>query len=120
MAKNETIKNKLYKYMNKNPKMETNAIFQHFVGPLVSKRTLYHWIKQVKETGTLDRKISTGRPIKIATKTNIKTLKKMFKRRSGRSQRAAARKFGCSQQYISNMLKIRTNIKYRKKSKRPF
>jgi hypothetical protein len=43
----------------------------------------------------------------------------MFNHRSGRSQRAAARKLKCSQPYISKILKQRTIIRYRKKIKKP-
>lgn len=119
MAKNESVKNKLYKFMVDNPEMRTIDIAKRFIGLLTTKPSVYRWIKQVRDTGTLKRKIATGRPAKLATKGNIAKLKKMFNNRSGRSQRVAARKLGCSQQYISKILKHRTNIRHRKKIKRP-
>jgi transposase len=119
MAKYKSVKEALYNFMKENPELETSSIAECFIGPLAPERSVYRWIKQVKDKGTLERKISSGRPVKIATTVNIRKLKKMFNHRSGRSQRAAARKFGCTQPYISKLLKQRTNIRHRKKMKRP-
>ena len=101
MAKYESVKKELYKFMNENKEMKTNDIANRFIGPLAKRRSVYRWIQQHRETGTLERKIATGRPTKIATKGNVKKIEKMFNHRSGRSQNAAARKLGCTQQYIS-------------------
>ena len=68
MAKFESSKEVLYNLMVKNPEMETNEILQIFMGSLTSKRSLYRWIKQVKQNGALERKNATGRPKKIAPK----------------------------------------------------
>lgn len=119
MAKYEPVKKELYKFMNENKEMKTIDIAARFIGPLAKKSSVYGWIKQYKDTGTLERKIASGRPAKIATKGNIRKLEKMFNHRSGRSQKAAARKLGCTQQYISWLLKTRTSIRRYKKIKKP-
>jgi transposase len=119
MAKYESVKKALYKFMNENQQMETFDIAKRFIGPLAKKRTVYHWIKQYRDTGTLERKIASGPQAKIATKSNVRRIVKMFNHRSGRSQKQAAKKLGCTQQYISKLLKTRTSIRRYKKVKKP-
>ena len=89
------------KQLNENKETKTIDIANRFIEPLAKKRSVYRWIQQYRETGTLERKIATGRPTKIATKGNVKKIEKMFNHSSGRSQNAAARKLECTQQYIS-------------------
>ena len=68
MAKYESEKNNLYKFMIENPEMKKKDIAEKFIGISASKTTVYLWIEQVKENGTLKRKIAPGRPAKISTK----------------------------------------------------
>ena len=119
MAKYNEIKRSLSKFLVENPEMQTSEVAKLFIGPLAKKRIVYHWIKQFKEFGTLDRKIASGRPVVIAHKGNITKIRKYFNHRSGSSQRSAAGRFGCSQQYISYILKKHTKVGHRKKLKRP-
>ena len=110
MAKYNEIKRSLSKFLVENPEMQTSEVAKLFIGPLAKKRIVYHWIKQFKESGTLDRKIASGRPAVIAHKGKITKIRKYFNHRSGRSQRSAAGRFGCSQQYISYILTYMSKV----------
>ena len=73
----------------------------------------------VLKNKTLQRQKGSGRPTVIATKKNVARVEKFFNHRSGRSQRRVARRIGCSQAYVSTILKKHTNVKCRKKLKKP-
>ena len=68
MAKNQKIKDALYKIMIENPELETNEIAKRFIGPLAEKRYVYRWIDQYKKFGIMKRKIGSNRPVNIAKK----------------------------------------------------
>ena len=55
----------------------------------------------------------------IMNKKGLNVLLKAFDHSCSISQRQAARKFKCTQQYISKTLKKKTSIRYRKKTKIP-
>jgi len=61
--------------------MQTNEIANRFIRPLAKKASVYRWIDQYEKTGTLKRKIASGRPVKIATKAKIRKIIKMFNQR---------------------------------------
>jgi hypothetical protein len=64
-------------------------------------------------------KKGSGRPIKIATKSNIQKISRCFDYKSGCSQNRVSRRFNFSQQYISTILKKQNNIRCYKKNKKP-
>ncbi len=119
MAKNESIRLKMYKMFENNPNISDVEVAKAFIGIGLTKATVYRWIKQYRTTGNINRRIATGRPAKIVNKETIRKLRRKFNHRSGCSQNAAARKFGCTQQYISYLLKKYTGIRFYKKFKRP-
>ena len=82
------------------------------------KATVYHWIALV-EKKSLKRKNGSGRLLKIATRKNLIRLRNHFDHKSGRSQKMFAQRLGCTQAYVSMMLKNSTHIKARKKFKKP-
>ena len=67
----------------------------------------------------IERSHGSGRKPKIMDKKGINALSKAFDHSCSISQRQAARKFKCSQQYISKTLKKKTAIIYKKKTKIP-
>jgi transposase len=122
MSKHGSIKNNLENFFKKNQNLSTKQIFDKFSGLGAPKATLYRWIARLQATGTLARKSGSGRwpgRIKIATKANIRRIVQKFNHRSGCSQRKEAKKWNTTQQYVSFLLKKHTNIKCRKKIKRP-
>ena len=120
MKKYLGIKSDLDKYIKMNPNLSKNAVANHFIALGYAKRSIYRWIRQIEETGTIETKKYTGRPVSIATKGNMKKITKYFNHRSSRSQNFMARKLGCTQQYVSYLLKRYTRIRCRKKLKRPY
>lgn len=105
--------------MSENTEMEISEVAKRFIAVGLAKTTVYRWIRQYQATGNIERRIAPGRPVKIATKKNIRSLALRFNNRHGRSQRVVAGQFGCSQQYISAMLRKHTTIRCLKKLKRP-
>ena len=67
----------------------------------------------------MTRKKGSAPPTKIAKASTIRKLKKNFNHRIGRSQKKVAKKLNTSQQYVSKMLKNRTNIKCLKRTTKP-
>ena len=76
MAKYESIKNDLYKFWENNPEKQKKEIADHFIVLGYAKSTVYNWIKSLETNGSLERKISCGRPVIIASKANIRYIKK--------------------------------------------
>ena len=116
---NQNLKTRVYEFIEMNQSMEKLQIWEHYKLENAAKATIYRHISSWQQNKPVGRKIGTGRPTKIATKANIRKISKMFNNRSGCSQKKASRKIGCTQQYISNMLKTRTGIVKRKKQKIP-
>jgi hypothetical protein len=57
--------------------------------------------------------------VKISTKSNIQKISRCLDYMSGCSQNRVSRRFNCSQQYISTILKKYNNIRCYKKYKKP-
>lgn len=119
MSKNVTLRIKMYEMFENNPHITNEEVAKAFIGIGMKKTTVYRWVRQYRKTGNINRKIALGRPAKIKNKVNIQKLRSKFNHRSGRSQNAAARRYGCTQQYISYLLKNNTGIRCYKKYKRP-
>ena len=114
MKKNETAKTDLYQLMKNNPTKTKEEVAKHFMELSYKKATVYRWIALV-EKKSLKRKKGSGRPLKIATRKNLIRLRNHFDHKSGRSQKMFAQRLGCTQAYVSMMLKNSTHIKARKK-----
>jgi hypothetical protein len=115
----EGIKSDLYKFVRNNPEMPKPDVVHHFLMLGYKRRSLYHWLKAIEQKKSLKRKKGSGRPAAIATKRNIIRIKNHFNHKSGLSQRSYARRLGCTQSYISMILKRSSSIKVRKKFKKP-
>ena len=119
MTKTPNMKTELYNYKKKNPNEKKPDIVRHFMKMGYARRTVYSWFESIENGDSLERKKGSGRPARIATADNIRKIKKIFNHRSGCSQRRVAMKLNCSQPYVSMMLRKHTNIRCRKKSKKP-
>lgn len=119
MAKNVPFRIKMYEMFENNPNITNEEVAKAFISIGLKKPTVYRWIKQYRETGNIERRIASGPIAKIKNKINIRKLRSKFNHRSGCSQNAVARKYGCTQQYISYLLKKYTHIRCYKKYKRP-
>ena len=115
----ETIKRDLYKFIQNNPTMPKNQVVARFKELGYKKSSIYSWLTTIEQKKSLDRKNGSGRKVKIATKQNILKVKNHFNHRSGRSQKTMASMLGCHRTYIGKILKKYSDIKRRKKRKRP-
>ena len=119
MKSNDSAKDVLYKYYHENREKSKFEIASHIIALGYPKSSVYRWINILEQGKSLVRKKGSGRPKKIATKSNIRKIEKRFNHRSGCSQRRAARRLRCSQSWISKILKKYTNIRCYKKIKKP-
>ena len=113
-SKEEVLRSRIVQFYEKNHSFGKSYCVKHFVAEGVSKRTIYAILK----SGRIDRKSGSGRKAAIMTNKNKRKLKKLFENKDDISQNDAAKKFNCSQQYISKTLKS-IGLKARKKEKAP-
>ena len=85
----------------------------------VNPRTAYYWIAIYEKNGTLERKKGSGRPVVVASKKNVKRIRKYFENKVGVSQRKMARKLKCHPSTINRILKRKTGIVFYKRKKKP-
>ena len=109
----------LYKFVEKNPNMHKSQVVANFKERGYKKTTIYRWLKTIEQKKSFERKKGSGRKTKIATKQNVLKIKNHFNHKSGRSQKKMASKLGCHRTYIGKILKKYSDIKRRKKHKRP-
>ena len=113
------LKSVLEKYYQKNHALGRRHFFENFKDMGAPKRTLNNWLRLLEHKKVLTRKKGSAPPTKIATPSNIKKFKKNFNHRNGRSQKNVAKKLNTSQQYVSKMLKNRTNVRCLKRTTKP-
>jgi len=70
----------------------------------------YRLIKCAEQGETGERRVGSGHPVKMATKSNIRYVKNFFNNTSGKSQKQVAIKLNCSRQHVGWMLRKHTNI----------
>lgn len=119
VSKQEDRRKRIYEFYISNRNKGKKFTVAHFLAEGVSEKTIYRIISRVENNSGHERVKGSGRVAKIMTKRRINRLKGMFEHKDGVSQRQAGRKFGCSQQYISKILKTKTAIRVHKKTKIP-
>ena len=120
MAKHVCKRAILDKFIDEYPNLTRSQVIGANKNLGVHQATLYRWYERKLQTGDTARFIGTGRPIKIATKSNIRRIKNFFNQRSSRSQTKCAGKVGCHQTYVGRILMKYTMVGCRKKHKRPY
>src|ERR1700678_3953359 len=99
-SKQETQRERVYNYYLEHRSDGKTATGDHFKGEKISQSTIYNIIQRAEDEPGHERVNGSGRIAKKMDKKNIRRLKAMFDHKDGVSQRKAARKFGCTQQYI--------------------
>jgi len=69
-------------FMKNNLKKRKSEVADRFMEIGFKRATIYRWIKLVEEKKSIKRKKGSGRPVKIATRTNILRIKKYFNHKS--------------------------------------
>ena len=119
VSKQELVRERLYKFYSENMSKGKFFTFQYFNAENIPKSTIYGII-QLFENNIGPKKVcDSGLKAKKMTSKKIDQLKKMFNNKDNISQTKASRKFNCTQQYISKILKTKTDIRKRKKCKIP-
>ena len=90
----------------------------HFMADGMPRAAIYRVVKQYLNTKSIVRRSGSGRPAKKMTREKREALRRSVNHKTGISQRALARKFGCDQSYISRTIK-RLKINCRKRVKVP-
>ena len=103
--KQKVRRKRVYSFYLKNRSKGKKFTVDHF----------YTIIRRAKNDSGHQRVPGSGRIAKIMTKKNIQKLKTMFDHKDGVSQTQAARKFKCSQVYISKTLKTKSLIQRRRR-----
>ena len=89
---------------------------KHFRDENIAKSTIYDIIRRCESGSGPARRIGSGRkPVKM-NQTKVRLLKKLVDHKAGILQRRLAKKFNCSQQFISKTLRQKTTIKYKKRT----
>ena len=101
--------------------IEKGKVFtvKHFQEEEYHRVVIYRILRRYEQWRTTKRKPGSGRKVKIMTKKRLEKLKEDFENKDKISQKQEAKKFNCSQQYISCMLRDKLNIKGRRKQKSP-
>ena len=94
-------------------------VVKHFLEEKIPRSTVYRLIKCAEQGETGERRVGSGRPIKVATKSTIQCIRNFFNNSSGKSQKQVATKLNYSRQHVGRMIKKYTNIKSRKKTGKP-
>lgn len=119
MSNQELLRKRVYEFYDAHKDKGKQFTADHFLAEFVPKSTIYNIIKRAESGSGYQQASGRGPKAKIMSKKNVKRLKSMFDHHDGISQTQAARKFKCSQQYISKMLATKSEIKSRKKMKIP-
>lgn len=118
-SKQELLRKRVYNYYLENKFQGKKFTVDHFASEKIHKSTIYRIIERAENDSGHARVKGTGRIAKIMTTKGIHRLKMMFNNRDRVSTTQAARKFNCSQQFISKTLRKKTAIRCYKKKKIP-
>jgi len=109
----------VYQFYADNIDKGKKFVAKHFLDEGVPKATVYRHIKSAEQNKPVGRKIGSGRKPHIATKPNIRKVKKWMDHKDGISGRSVARRLNCSHTWVQMILKKYTHIRFYKKTKKP-
>lgn len=115
VSKQEELRKRIYNFYIENRSQGKKHTVNHFKKEKVPSSTIYSIIDRAENESGHQRASGSGRVAKIMTPTAIRQLTRLFDHKCGISQRQAARKFKCSQPYVNQTIKRKTNIKCRAK-----
>ncbi len=96
MVKVKTLEKSLVNFYEKNISKGKSFVVIYFMDFGYSRATAYRMVDKC-ESGSIERRVGSGRVAKIATRKNIEKIDSLFRNKSGCSQRGVAKKFNCSQ-----------------------
>ena len=81
-----TLKNRVVNFWKENLHKGKKFVAKHFLEEKIPKTTVYRLIKCAKQGETGERRVGSGRPVKIATKSNIRYVKNFFNNTAGKAK----------------------------------
>lgn len=119
MEKKEHLRKRVYAFANLHKDMPKSEIVAHFMKENAAKSTLYAILKRKENNINAEQQTGSGRIANKMPLKSIQSLKNMIDHTHGISQRKLASKFNITQQYVCQILKEKTDIRYMKKKKVP-
>ena len=119
MTKDQSLKSRVYQFYAENIDKGRTYTAKHFLDEGHPKATVYRHIKSAEQNKPVERKTGSGRKPHVATKRNIKKIKKWMDHQDGISGRSVARRLNCSHTCVQMILNKYTHIRYYKKVKKP-
>ena len=113
-SEQERLRDRVVKFYEMHADKGKMFTVNHFTQEGKSKRTIY----SILQRKIIKREVGSGRKANIMTGQAVRKLTQLFDNKDNISQRDAARKFNCSQQHISKVLK-KHNIVPRRKQRAP-
>ena len=105
MNKQESVRNRICQFFEKNKKFGNKVTLNHFLAEGIPRRSIYNAIKRVNDGNGAERRKGSGRLAEKMPPKKIKRLQKEFDHKDGKSQRKAASKFQITQPYVCKLLK---------------
>ena len=75
---NMTLKNRFVNFYRENIQKGKSFIVKHFLAENIPKTTVYRLVKCAEQGESIERKVGSGRVVKIAIKKNIKRIERYF------------------------------------------
>jgi hypothetical protein len=118
-SEQERLRIRVVQYYNAHRDEGKSTTVAHFASEGVSKRTLYHILQKYSGCESVQRRIGSGRPAKIMTKSRVAWLKKRMTRPNQPSTRSVARLLKCSHSHVVRTIKRKARLACKKKMKCP-
>jgi hypothetical protein len=103
VSKQEALRNRVYKFFEKNKNHGKSYTLKHFTAEKVPRRTVYDILSRLEDFPA-HRKPVSGATMKKMTQRQVNRLKKDFSHKAGINKRQSARKFNISQQRVCQLL----------------
>jgi transposase len=118
-SKEDTLRKRVYTFADLHPDFTKSDVVKHFSAENVPRSTLFQILQRKANNIGPERKVGTGRKATRMTPKIVNQLKKRINNKDGISQRQLASEYGVCHQYMGEVIKTKSTIKYRKKIKVP-
>lgn len=119
ISNQEALRKRVYEFYIQNKIKGKLFTVHHFREEKIAKTTIYDIIQRAENDLGYERAQGSGRKAVKMPAKKVRQLKSMFNHRSGISQRQASRKFDIQQSYVHKLLKTKSNIRVKNKTKIP-
>lgn len=118
-SKQDILRERVYNFYIKHRDQGKSFTVSHFTAENISKATIYRIIERAENDSGHGRRVGSGRTAIKMTPKKIARIKDMFNNNDTVSYRLAARKLGISPAYAHKIIKTKSSIRKRKKTRVP-